>query len=239
MRSMMVTVNEPAELLVNGVLVIDDHPLFCEALQMTLREVLGVQKVETATCLGRALDHLRAGPPPDAILLDLNLPDVAGLEGLVRLRSCAPGVPVIVVSSMSDARIITSVIQAGAAGFVPKDSARDVFVAAFHAIWQGGTYTPRGYVLPSPAAPLPQTPAEEVLQRLGELTPQQARILDFVCQGMLNKQIAYELSIAETTVKAHITAILRKLGAQSRTQAVRIANQASFAAILRDKNQQG
>ena len=112
------------------ILVIDDHPLFCEALQMTLSESLGLPQVATAATLDAGLQALAAGPMADAIVLDLNLPDVAGLDGLTRLRNMAPGVPVVVVSSMSDDRIIAAVMHAGAAGFVPKHSPRDAFVAA-------------------------------------------------------------------------------------------------------------
>ncbi|MGY6549031.1 MAG: response regulator [Roseinatronobacter sp.] len=218
------------------ILVIDDHPLFCEALQMTLSEALGLARIETASSLGAALDLIRGGLEIDVIVLDLNLPDVAGLDGLTRLRNAAPGVPVIVVSSMSEDRIITAVLHAGAAGFVPKHSPRDAFAKALKQAAQGGVYLPEGYMPPSANA---GAQAERnAIDRLSDLTPQQGRILALVCEGYLNKQIAYELSISETTVKAHVTAILRKLGAQSRTQAVRIANSASFAEILRqgDRN---
>ncbi len=221
----------PPAVAVGHVLVIDDHPLFCEALAMTLRGALGVTTVSTATCLADALAQLDAGLAPEAILLDLNLPDVLGLDGLLRLKARGPGVPVIVVSSLADNRIVTSALQAGAAGFVPKDSPREVFVTAFREIWRGGAYTPTGWLPPQG----PHDPArigEGAIARLKELTPQQRRILDLVCEGKLNKQIAYDLGIAETTVKAHITAILRKLGVQSRTQAVLIAQKARFAAIL-------
>jgi DNA-binding NarL/FixJ family response regulator len=211
------------------VLIIDDHPLFCEALQMTLLDIAAA-RVRTATTLGAALEALRAGLEPDTILLDLNLPDVAGLDGLARLRNAAPGVPVIVVSSMSDERIVQAVMQAGAAGFVPKHSARDDFVAALRAVGGGASWWPEN--CPPVPQPMGAQTAPSVMDRLSDLTPQQGRILALICEGYLNKQIAYELSISETTVKAHVTAILRKLGAQSRTQAVRIANTASFAAIL-------
>ncbi|CAN5630602.1 response regulator transcription factor [soil metagenome] len=233
MRSAVISLGEPPGQLVSHVMVIDDHPLFCEALAMTLTGALRVRKVTTASCLMKGLEALRGGESPEAILLDLNLPDVAGLDGLLRLKAAAHGVPVIVVSSMHDSRIITSVMRAGAAGFIPKDSARETFVRAFSQIWSGGTFTPEGYVAPNASAKAadPGDPAA----RLAELTPQQTRILELVCEGKLNKQIAYELSIAETTVKAHITAILRKLGAQSRTQAVLIASKASFAAILHQR----
>ncbi|WP_084657674.1 response regulator [Natronohydrobacter thiooxidans] len=233
MRETMITMEAVAGKRDEMILVIDDHPLFCEALQMTLSEALGTARIETASSLGKALERIRAGLEVDAIVLDLNLPDVAGLDGLTRLRNAAPGVPVIVVSSMSEDRIITAVLHAGAAGFVPKHSPREAFVTAIRAAGQGGIYLPQGYTAPSKTT---DTDGERsTIDRLNDLTPQQGRILALVCEGYLNKQIAYELSISETTVKAHVTAILRKLGAQSRTQAVRIANSVSFAQLLRDK----
>ncbi len=232
MRSAVISLTNPPGQGAQHVMVVDDHPLFCEALAMTLTGALGVSTITMANCLTDGLAKIRGGETPDAILLDLNLPDVAGLDGLVRLKSAAPGIPVIVVSSYQDSRIIASVIQAGAAGFIPKHSAREVFVRAFSQIWAGETFTPDNYV--PPKAPT-SAKAIDPAARLSDLTAQQARILDLVCEGKPNKQIAYELSIAETTVKAHITAILRKLGAQSRTQAVLVANKASFASILRSE----
>lgn len=234
MRETMITMAAVTTERDEMILVIDDHPLFCEALQMTLSEAMAQKHVETASALGVALERIRNGLEVDAIVLDLNLPDVAGLDGLTRLRNAAPGVPVIVVSSMAEDRIITAVMHAGAAGFVPKHSPREEFVTAIRAAAQGGTYLPTGYTPPANDTDLDAE--RSAIDRLAELTPQQARILALVCEGFLNKQIAYELSISETTVKAHVTAILRKLGAQSRTQAVRIANSASFAEILRRKD---
>ncbi len=211
-------------------LIVDDHPLFCEALAMTLRSALDVERVETAASLATGLARLAERPAPDVILLDLKLPDVDGLDGLIRLKKAAAGVPIIVVSSLSDDRVIASAIQSGASGFIPKHSQREVFVQAFDQIWAGGVFTPEGFVPPGAhAGALDETDA---LARLAQLTQQQARILQLVCEGKLNKQIAFDLDIAETTVKAHLTAILRKLNVQSRTQAVLIAQHARFATIL-------
>jgi DNA-binding NarL/FixJ family response regulator len=211
-------------------LIVDDHPLFCEALSMTLRSALEVDQVETAASLAGGLERLSHKPAPDVILLDLKLPDVEGLDGLIRLKRAAAGVPIIVVSSLSDDRVIASAIHAGASGFIPKHSQRAVFVQAFDQIWAGDVYTPEGFVPPGEhGGAVDETDA---LERLSQLTQQQARILQLVCEGKLNKQIAFDLDIAETTVKAHLTAILRKLNVQSRTQAVLIAQNARFAAIL-------
>lgn len=208
-------------------LIIDDHPLFCDALAMTLQAVSGIRQVTTATCLNDALEALAAPPQPDLIALDLNLPDVNGLDGLLRLRKVTQS-PVLVVSSMADNAIISSVIRAGASGFLPKHSRRDVFQKAIEILRAGETFIPDGYALLEAEA----DGKDDAVSRLATLTTQQARILQLICEGKLNKQIAYDLSIAETTVKAHVTAIMRKLGVQSRTQAVLIAKEISFPHIL-------
>lgn len=209
-------------------LVVDDHPLFCDALVMTLQAIAPINKVETAPCLADALDLLDKSPQPDLVVLDLNLPDVDGFDGLLRLRKATPA-RVLVVSSMADSRTINAVINAGAAGFVPKHSQRDMFRRALEALAKGETFVPEGH-MPSTEE---DAATQDAVARLASLTAQQARILDLICEGKLNKQIAYELSIAETTVKAHVTAIMRKLGVHSRTQAVLIAKEASFEEHLR------
>lgn len=217
-------------------LIVDDHPLFCDALSMTLQAVSGIRTVQTLARLEEALDWLGGHPAPDLVILDLNLPDVEGLDGLVRIRTAAR-TPVIVVSSMADNRVISGVIQAGASGFVPKHSQREVFRTAIETVSTGAVFTPEGYVdVAGDKGDGPEV--EDALARLSALTNQQARILQLVCEGKLNKQIAYDLSIAETTVKAHVTAIMRKLGVQSRTQAVLIAKKTSFSSFLPEAQKQ-
>ncbi|QPH53659.1 response regulator transcription factor [Pontivivens ytuae] len=214
-------------------LIVDDHPLFLDALSMTLKAVIGIRHIDTADHLAAAMALLEGGAKPDVVVLDLNLPDVSGLDGLVRLQGAAGDVPVVVVSSLTDARVIGAAIRAGAAGFVPKHSGRELFRTAFETVQQGRTFVPEGILLDDDQ----ETPASETdaaLERLASLTVHQARILELICEGKQNKQIAYDLSIAETTVKAHVTAIMRKLGVQSRTQAVLLAGQASFGKLLRE-----
>lgn len=209
-------------------LVIDDHPLFCDALELTLRNAGEFDQIATAATLEDGLAALKAETARrDLIVLDLNLPDVTGLDGLIRLRTQAPDTPILVVSSMAENQMISAAIQAGASGYVPKHSPHGVFRAALAAIQGGATYLPENYV------GCERSPDRtDAVARLATLTAQQARILELICDGKLNKQIAFDLSIAETTVKAHVTAIMRKLSVHSRTQAVLVAQQAKFATIL-------
>lgn len=213
-------------------LVVDDHPLFCDALSITLRAAARIPRVETADSLAAALDRLGQGGI-GLVVLDLNLPDVSGLDGLIRLRRVAGDVPVLVVSSLADGRVVAGAMQAGAAGFVPKHSQRDMFRRAIEAVAEGRTFLPEDIVLPSASTPCAPG-REDAIRRLRQLTRQQARILELICEGRLNKQIAWELSIADATVKAHVTAIMRKLGVQTRTQAVLMAREVSFASLLRE-----
>lgn len=206
-------------------LVIDDHPLFCDALVMTLQAVSSVEAVTTAASLTEALKAL-GDSTPDIVVLDLNLPDVTGFDGLIRLRK-ATNAAILVVSSMADARTINAVISAGASGFVPKHSQRDMFRRALDAIARHRTFVPEDHL------PEADTATQDAVARLASLTTQQSRILELICEGKLNKQIAFDLTIAETTVKAHVTAIMRKLGVHSRTQAVLLAKEASFEEHLR------
>lgn len=208
-------------------LVVDDHPLFCDALELTLKSVAAFTCVRTADCLEAALALLGDGTPPSLVILDLNLPDVNGLDGLIRLKRQAEKTPVIIVSSMTDNAIISAAIVAGAAGFVPKHSPRAIFKEAIDHIARGEVFKPAGFVESSGS-----TTGNETVSRLSSLTNQQARILELICEGKLNKQIAFDLTIAETTVKAHVTAIMRKLGVQSRTQAVLVAQDARFSSVL-------
>ena len=134
---------------------------------------------------------------PDVILLDLNLPDVEGMSGLMRLKRSYPTTPIVVVSSMADNRMIGSCMRRGACGFIPKHADRAVFETAFKTLKTGGKFTPDGYVESGTSGEL-----SDLNARLESLTNQQGRILELICEGKLNKQIAFDLSIAETTVKA-------------------------------------
>ena len=218
--------SQPAQF--RSALIVDDHPLFCDALCMTLQAVSSIRSVHTVNSLQDALDIIVEHDSPDLIMLDLNLPDVQGLDGLLRLRNTTRS-PIVVISSMADNKIISSVIHTGASGFIPKHSNRAIFQKAIETLAQGQKFIPAGYEL------LENSPAlneDETVKRMASLTNQQGRILQLICEGKLNKQIAFELSIAETTVKAHVTAIMRKLGVKSRTQAALVARKTSFEHVF-------
>ena len=208
-------------------LIVDDHPMFCDALELTLRSICDFASIRSVNCIADAAELIGKSGAPALVVLDLNLPDVTGFDGLARILTLVSPTPVVVVSSLSENRIITSALNLGASGFVPKHSPRPVFKAALEAIQEGNVYFPDNFV----ASEIPDE-QNQALRALSTLTPQQARILELISDGLLNKQIAHELSIAEATVKAHVTAIMRKLGVNNRTQAVQVANAAKFTSIL-------
>jgi len=194
------------------ILVADDHPLFRAAVIHALREALpGATVVEAASAanLGQGLD---ARPDADLVLLDLTMPGAHGFSALLHVRGEHPEVPVVVISSNEHPRVIRRAQQFGAAGFIPKSSPAETIGEAVTAVLDGGAWFP----------PLTVERSEQdaaLAARLAQLTPQQFRVLLCLADGLLNKQIAHELGLAENTVKVHVTAILKKLECHSRTQA--------------------
>jgi DNA-binding NarL/FixJ family response regulator len=199
-------------------LIIDDHPLFREALHSAVQMAYPDVDTVEARSIAEALDLLAGATSFDLALLDLSMPDVHGFDGLLQLRTRHPRLPVVIVSGHEDAKIISEALSYGAAGFIPKSARKDDLAAAIHSVMDGAIYVPQNYQ-PQPAD-ADRTDRADMVQRLSKLTPQQLRVLQMLRQGMLNKQIAYELQVGETTVKAHVSEILRKLNVYSRTQAV-------------------
>lgn len=228
LKGIIMTPDTTPQRRIASVLIVEDHPLFCDALSITLQIVGGITSVRTTSSIGECLSRLAEGPQPDAVLLDLNLPDADGLDGMLKVRKAAPDAALLIVSSLTNPGIVSAALEFGASGYVPKHSQRQVFQDALERIARGEVYLPEGFVLNEPASTRQLAPTRE---RLESLTPQQARILTLVSEGKLNKQIAYELSIAESTVKAHVTVIMRKLGVQTRTQAVLAAQAAKFDSL--------
>ncbi len=152
----------------------------------------------------------------DLVLLDLKMPGVQGFSGLVYLRAQFPTVPIVVVSAVDDSQTIRRAIKLGALGFIPKSLAVNEMAAAIEAVLGGQIWAPDGVNLGDGQ----ESETDEIAARMASLTPQQMRVLMMLREGLLNKQIAYELSISEATIKAHVSAILQKLDVESRTQAV-------------------
>jgi DNA-binding NarL/FixJ family response regulator len=159
---------------------------------------------------------LERGGDADLILLDLTMPGVRGFSGLMYLRAQYPSVPIVVVSANDDPGVIRRCMDFGASGFIPKTLGIEAMRTAVARVFEGGVWTPPDIDLGGGA----DVEAADLMTRLASLTPQQVRVLMMLSEGLLNKQIAYELGVSEATVKAHVSAILQKLGVESRTQAV-------------------
>ena len=192
------------------IIIADDHPLFRTALGHAVAKVWPEAHIVEAPSAGKARVEVEAGA--EALLLDLHMDDSDGLSALMDFRQDYPALPVVIVSASEDPRVHAAASQLGAAGFIPKSASLDTMRDALASVRDGDGW-------------FPETDAEpdEDLDRIASLTPAQRRILGQLNEGLLNKQIAYELDISEATVKAHITAIFRKLGVVNRTQAVLVA----------------
>jgi DNA-binding NarL/FixJ family response regulator len=194
------------------ILVADDHPLFRAAVLHALREAMPQATVVEAASAGVLGDALLAHPLADLVLLDLMMPGARGFSALLHVRGEHPQVPVVVISSNDHPRVIRRAQQFGAAGFIPKSAPADAIGDAVVEVLDGGSWFPPMAVERSEAD-------ARLAAKLAQLTPQQFRVLLCLADGLLNKQIAHELGLAENTVKVHVTAILRKLECHSRTQA--------------------
>ena len=192
------------------VLVADDHPLYSDALCAVVPQALPGAQVGTAASQEEVLRAARSTPPYDLVLLDLNLPGALGLSCLHALKEIAPGSAIVMVSAMDDPKVMQDCIMAGASAFIPKSTPGQVLIHALKVVAAGGTYLPSGVVasLRGAASGL-----------ASELTSRQRRVLELLASGLSNKRIARELDITEITVKAHVSAIFRKLGVTNRTQA--------------------
>jgi len=196
--------------------IADDHPLFRGALREAVSTLFTDVDIAEAGSFDDVSKLLERGGDVDLILLDLTMPGVRGFSGLMYLRAQYPSVPVVVVSANDDPAVIRRCMDFGASGFIPKTLGIDAIRAAIARIFEGGVWTPPDIDLGAGS----DAETADLLARLASLTPQQVRVLMMLSEGLLNKQIAYELSVSEATVKAHVSAILQKLGVESRTQAV-------------------
>jgi DNA-binding NarL/FixJ family response regulator len=202
-------------------LIADDHPLFREALKGALKGSFPDAEVFESEDFDSTLAALEQQEELDLLLLDLHMPGSGDLYGLIRIREDHPDLPIAVVSGTEDLTVVSKIMSQGALGFIPKSAGSAQIAEAVESILDGDTW------LPSNMAEQVEQANEEdmaMAQQVASLTPQQYKVLRYLHEGLLNKQIAYELNISEATVKAHITAIFRKLGVYNRTQAVLIAS---------------
>jgi DNA-binding NarL/FixJ family response regulator len=211
------------------IIIVDDHPLFRAALRQTLAGGSDPASIEEAGDLAALSAALEADRDCDLVLLDLNMPGAHGFSGLLLLRAQYPEVPVMIISAVEDPKVIRRTFELGAAGYLPKSVGPAEIRSAIDTVLRGEIFVPNGISLAE------DDEHSAFIRRLSTLTPQQIRVLMMLSDGLMNKQIAYELSISEATVKAHVSSILQKLDVDSRTQAVIAASrieQGQFEALL-------
>ena len=196
------------------IIIVDDHPLFRAALRQTLAAGDPSVVVQEAGDLSALNAALEADRDCDLVLLDLNMPGTRGFSGLLLLRAQYPDVPVMIISAVEDGTVIRRAFELGAAGYLSKSVGPAEIRRAIETVLAGEIFVPAGADLPA------EDDQSALMRRLASLTPQQVRVLMMLSDGLMNKQIAYELTISEATVKAHVSAILQKLDIDSRTQAV-------------------
>lgn len=201
-----------------NILIVDDHPLFRHALIQAVRYTLPHANIAETATVAEFYAFLEHGPEPDIVLLDLHLPGASGFSALVHVRAQYPAIPIVVVSAHEEASVIQRSLAHGAVAYIPKSAPPAHIGEALHAVLAGDSWAPPNLPL-SLNDPRARDEAD-FAERIKTLTPQQFRVLMMVAEGLLNKQIAYTLDVSEATIKAHVTAIFRKLGVQNRTQAV-------------------
>ncbi len=214
-------------------LIIDDHPLFREAMHLAIRSAFPNAEIHEATEIDAAVEMisgLRRGY--DAALLDLSMPGTTGFDGVLLMRTQFPRLPILVVSGLDDPRVVREAMSYGVSGFVPKSANKAELAKALKIVVDGSVYLPEAYQRVSPKKLAVE--ADQLIERLSTLTKQQIRVLQLVRLGKPNKQIAYELDVGVTTVKAHVGEILRKLNVVSRTLAVVETSKIDFDQVLSD-----
>ena len=200
------------------VLLADDHEMVRLALKVALAPLgTDVDFVEAGTAES-ALAAAAVHADLDLVLIDINMPGMGGLEGVRRLRAAHPTLPVLVCSAAEDSALVRSLLGLGVCGFIPKSDSTTVILQAVQLVLAGGTYVPPRLL--DPATPPPAAGA----MPLASLTPRQRDVLRLLAEGKPSKVIARELDISEATVKVHLLAVFRALGARNRTEAVVIAH---------------
>ena len=201
------------------ILIADDHPLFRAAWRGAVQRILPDASLCEADSVDALYGLVEANPDADLLLMDLNMPGAHGFSALVHLRALHPQLPVVVVSAREEPAVMRRALDHGALGFIPKSADSETIGIAVGQVLDGERWAPAA----AASAPAMDRDEEAVARRLRELTPQQFRVLQMLGEGRLNKQIAWDLGVSEATIKAHVTAVLRKLGVNNRTQAVLMA----------------
>jgi len=206
-----------------AILIADDHPLFREALKLAITQAFGGARTFEADTVDSLLATLHTHREIDLLLLDLGMPGAHGFSGLIQVRAHYPSVPVVVISGREDLDIAQRTLTHGAAAFIAKSAAVPTIIDALQTILQGGVWSAPDLVPAGGTRTSIQPDEAAAARRVASLTPQQFRVLSMLCSGQSNKRIALQLQVSEATVKAHMTAILEKMGAENRTQAVLVA----------------
>jgi DNA-binding NarL/FixJ family response regulator len=199
------------------IIIADDHPLFRNALFQSVHMAISGANLLEADSLSALLELLTKEVDPDLLLLDLKMPGANGMSGLIQLRVEYPDLPIVVISASEESSVVAQAKKHGAFGFIPKSSDMRTLINALNQVLNGDSYFPEGL-----ANIIDET--NDLEEKVAALTPQQHKVLGMLTDGLLNKQIAYELNVSEATIKAHMTAIFRKLGVKNRTQAVILLN---------------
>ena len=202
------------------IIIADDHPLFRNALFQSVHMAISGANLIEADSLNALLTVLSKEQEPDLLLLDLKMPGTNGLSGLIQLRAEYPDLPIVVISASEEPSVVTQVRSHGAFGFIPKSSDMRELIKALTQVLNGERFFPEYATT--------HQKNDELTEKIAALTPQQYRVLTMLSDGLLNKQIAYELNVSEATIKAHMTAIFRKLNVKNRTQAVILLQQREY-----------
>lgn len=206
------------------IIIADDHPLFRTALSGTLKSISPQAEIVESEDLPSLQACVEDHDQASMILLDLHMPGADGFSALIFLTAHYAHIPVIVVSAHDEPEIMRRALDYGASGFLPKSSSTEDMKDALNTVLNGGIWAPEGLS----QARVVGNDEQSVADALALLTPQQFRVASMVTQGLLNKQIAYELEVTEATVKAHMTEIFKKLGVHSRTQVALALSQLSI-----------
>ena len=198
------------------VLIAEDHPLFRNALSAAVHKVFTNVTIIESDSIPTLQHTLESHSPPNLILLDLHMPGAHGFSALLFLKNHYPSIPILVISAREQEKIILQAIAYGAAGFIPKSSPADAIFKAIPSVLSGNQWVPEHIDLAAASI----TKKSDMEEKIATLTPQQFRVLGMVSEGLLNKQIAFDLDVSEATIKAHVTAIFKKLKIKNRTQAV-------------------